>query len=220
MGSIEMPPGMTYAFTGQQEMQTDAFRSMGLALLLSVVFVYMVLASQFGSFIQPLVIMLALPLAVVGGLLALLALGKPLDMTAMIGLMLLMGIVVKNSILLVDKSNRLRREKGMGIDEAMLTAGPIRLRPILMTSLALILGMLPVALGLGSGGDFRQPMAVVVIGGLVTSTLLTLLVVPVAYSLVEGAMARRRARGEAKAARRAAEEAAPQQRTEEAAGAA
>jgi len=104
--------------------------------------------------------------------------------------MLLMGLVTKNSILLVDLTNRLRREHGLARDDALMHAGPIRLRPILMTTLALILGMLPVAIGLGSGSDFRQPMAIVVIGGLITSTLLTLVIVPTAYSLVEGAMER------------------------------
>jgi HAE1 family hydrophobic/amphiphilic exporter-1 len=172
MDAAVFPAGASYKFTGQQEMQSEAFRSMGLAMLLSVVFVYMVLASQFGSFIQPFVIMLALPLAIIGGLLALLAFGMPLDMTALIGLMLLMGLVTKNSILLVDLTNRLRREHGLAITDALTHAGPIRLRPILMTTLALILGMLPVAIGLGSGSDFRQPMAIVVIGGLITSTIL------------------------------------------------
>jgi HAE1 family hydrophobic/amphiphilic exporter-1 len=190
MDAAVFPAGASYELTGQQEMQNDAFRSMGLAMLLSVVFVYMVLASQFGSFIQPFVIMLALPLAVIGGLLALLVFNMPLDMTALIGLMLLMGLVTKNSILLVDLTNRLRREEGMARNEALMHAGPIRLRPILMTTLALILGMLPVAIGLGSGSDFRQPMALVVIGGLITSTILTLVVVPTAYSLVEGGMER------------------------------
>jgi HAE1 family hydrophobic/amphiphilic exporter-1 len=190
MDAAVFPPGASYKLTGQQEMQSDAFRSMGLAMLLSVVFVYMVLASQFGSFIQPFIIMLALPLAIIGGLLALLIFNKPLDMTALIGLMLLMGVVVKNSILLVDLTNRLRREQGMGRNEALMHAGPIRLRPILMTTLALILGMLPVAIGLGSGSDFRQPMALVVMGGLITSTVLTLVVVPTAYSLVEGGLER------------------------------
>ncbi len=188
--STEFPAGVTYSFTGEKELQDEAFSALGISMLLAVVFVYMVLASQFGSFIQPFVIMLALPLAFTGGLLALMLSGNSLDMTAMIGLILLMGLVTKNSILLVDLTNRMRRDRGMSRDEALLAAGPIRLRPILMTTLALILGMLPVAVGIGSGSDFRQPMAIVVIGGLITSTLLTLVVVPTAYSLVEGAMGR------------------------------
>ena len=118
-----MPAGVTWKFTGEQKLQNDSFRSMGMAMLLAVVFVYMVLASQFGSFIQPLVIMLALPLAAIGGLLALLAFSKPLDMTAMIGLILLMGLVTKNSILLVDLTNKMRRQRGLARDAALLPPG-------------------------------------------------------------------------------------------------
>ncbi|MEA3334533.1 MAG: efflux RND transporter permease subunit [Chloroflexota bacterium] len=188
--NTQFPPDVSWKFSGEQEMQDEAFTAMGTAMLLAMVFVYMVLASLFGSFVQPLVIMLALPLAAIGGLLALLIFNFPLDMTAMIGLILLMGLVTKNSILLVDLTNKLRRDKGVPRDDALMIAGPIRLRPILMTTLALILGMLPVAIGLGSGSGFRQPMAITVIGGLITSTLLTILLVPTAYSLVEGATGR------------------------------
>jgi HAE1 family hydrophobic/amphiphilic exporter-1 len=144
----------------------------------------MVLASQFGSFTQPIVMMLALPLSLLGAFLALILTGIPFDLTAMIGIIMLFGLVTKNSILLVDFANRLRRQ-GMARDQALLTAGPIRLRPVLMTSFALILGSLPVALGLGAGGSFRQPLALVVIGGLITSTVLTLLLVPTAYALLD-----------------------------------
>lgn len=184
LATLQLPPGVSISFGGQTEMMNESFNSLALSMLLSVVFVYMVLASQFGSFTQPLVLMLALPLSFIGAFLALLLVRFAFDMTAMIGLILLMGLVTKNSILLVDFTNRLR-DQGMSRDEALLTAGPIRLRPILMTTLALILGMLPVALGLGAGGSFRAPMAVAVIGGLVTSTVLTLLLVPVAYSIMD-----------------------------------
>ncbi|MCU0502723.1 MAG: efflux RND transporter permease subunit, partial [Anaerolineae bacterium] len=211
--ALPLPNGAAYSFTGEQEMQEEAFKNLLIAMLLAVVFIYMVLASQFGSFVQPLVIMLALPLAIIGGLLALLLFRLPLDMTAMIGLILLMGLVTKNSILLVDLTNRLRRERGMGRDAALKTAGPVRLRPILMTTLALILGMLPVAIGLGSGGDFRRSMAVTVIGGLITSTILTLLIVPTAYSLVEGAIERIRASRAARQARAEAAAAAKEKET-------
>ena len=208
MEGTPLPAGVTWKFTGELELQNESFSAMGIAMLLAVVFVYMVLASQFGSFVQPLVIMLALPLAAIGGLLALLIFNLPLDMTAMIGLILLMGLVTKNSILLVDLTNKLRRQRGMARDAALLAAGPIRLRPILMTTLALILGMLPVSLGLGTGSSFRQPMAVTVIGGLITSTILTVLLVPTAYSLVEGALARSQRSREERAARQVAKEAA------------
>jgi HAE1 family hydrophobic/amphiphilic exporter-1 len=184
LAKLDLPPSVTVSFGGTTEMMNESFKSLLFSMVLSVVFVYMVLASQFGSFTQPLVLMLALPLSFIGAFLALLIVRFAFDMTAMIGLILLMGLVTKNSILLVDFTNRLR-DQGMSRDEALLTAGPIRLRPILMTTLALILGMLPVALGLGAGGSFRAPMAVAVIGGLITSTILTLLLVPVAYSIMD-----------------------------------
>lgn len=185
INSWQMPTGMEVRLGGDAADQAEAFGSMFLALILGVVFVYMVLASQFGSFIQPLLIMLAMPLAIAGAIVALLIAGRPLDMTAMIGFIMLMGLVVKNSVLLVDFANRARR-KGATADEAMLIAGPVRLRPILMTSLSMILAMIPIALGLSAGGEFRQPMAIAIMGGMITSTLLTLLVVPLAYGVVIG----------------------------------
>jgi HAE1 family hydrophobic/amphiphilic exporter-1 len=189
MNRLKLPPGVTVDFGGEVQQFNESFSALIISLLLSVVFVYMILASQFGSFTQPLVMMLALPLSLLGAFLALLLTGISFDLTAMIGIILLFGLVTKNSILLVDFANRLRRQ-GMPRDQALLTAGPIRLRPVLMTSLSLILGALPVALGLGTGGSFRQPLALVVIGGLITSTMLTLLLVPVAYSLLDMVLAR------------------------------
>ncbi|CAG0944541.1 partial Efflux pump membrane transporter BepG, partial [Anaerolineae bacterium] len=189
LAQMQLPPGVTITFGGQTQSMEESFGSLLFSMFLSVVFVYMVLASQFGSFTQPLVLMLALPLSIIGAFLALLIVNFAFDMTAMIGIILLMGLVTKNSILLVDFANNLRAQ-GMNRDEALLTAGPIRLRPILMTTLSLILGLLPVALGLGAGGSFRAPMAVAVIGGLITSTLLTLVLVPVAYSILDIIMER------------------------------
>jgi HAE1 family hydrophobic/amphiphilic exporter-1 len=186
---LKLPPGVTAQFGGQVQQFNDSFRSLFISLLLSVVFVYMVLASQFGSFTQPFVMMLALPLSLLGAFLALLVTRIPFDLTAMIGIIMLFGLVTKNSILLVDFANRLRRS-GMSRDQALLAAGPIRLRPVLMTSLSLILGSLPVALGLGAGGTFRQPLALVVIGGLITSTVLTLLLVPTAYAILDAVQTR------------------------------
>jgi HAE1 family hydrophobic/amphiphilic exporter-1 len=199
--TVKLPPGVTVNFGGNVQTFNESFTSLFESLLLSIVFVYMVLASQFGSFTQPLVMMLALPLSLLGAFLALLIVGIPFDVTAMIGIIMLFGLVTKNSILLIDFTNRLRKQ-GMPRDQALLTAGPIRLRPVLMTSLALILGSLPVALGLGSGGSFRQPLALVVIGGLITSTVLTLLLVPVAYSILDIVLQRfgRAAKEEAQAA--------------------
>lgn len=189
IAKLKLPEGVAVDFGGQVQQFAESFSSLLVSLLLSVVFVYMVLASQFGSFTQPLVMMLALPLSLLGAFLILIVTRIPFDLTAMIGIIMLFGLVTKNSILVVDFTNRLRRG-GMARDQALLTAGPIRLRPVLMTSLALILGSLPVALGLGAGGSFRQPLALVVIGGLVTSTFLTLLLVPVAYAILDIVLAR------------------------------
>jgi HAE1 family hydrophobic/amphiphilic exporter-1 len=157
------------------------------AFVLAIVLVYMVLASQFNSFIQPFIIMVAQPLAIIGGVVALWATGHTLNMFSMIGLVLLMGLVAKNSILLVDLTNQ-RRDSGKSIEQSLKEACPIRLRPILMTSLTIILAMLPAAFGVGAGSDSNAPMAVAVIGGMLSSTLLSLVVVPAVYSLVEGAL--------------------------------
>lgn len=183
LAQMRLPSDVTWRFGGQVQQTQSSLETLLGSLTLSVIFMYMVLASQFGSYTQPIVLMLALPLAVIGAFGALLLTGTNADMTAVIGIILLLGLAVKNSILLVDFANRLRAQ-GMGTYDALLIAGPTRLRPILMTTFALILGMTPVALGLGAGGSFRAPMAIAVIGGLITSTLLTLVVVPTFYSLL------------------------------------
>jgi len=152
-----------------------------------------VLASQFNSFLQPLIVMTAQPLAIVGGLFALWITGSSLNMISVIGLLLLMGLVAKNSILLVDLTNQLR-DAGKPVDDALREACPVRLRPVLMTSLTVILALLPAALGIGAGADTNGPLSIAVIGGMVSSTLLTLVVVPVVYSLVEEGLAKLRAR--------------------------
>lgn len=187
------PPGYEYSVGHMTEMQQTMFVNMFTALAIAVVFIYIVLAAQFNSFTHPFTIMLALPLAVVGALIAIFILGTTFDMMTMVGLILLMGLVNKNAILLVDYSLQ-QLDKGKSIKEALLVAGPVRMRPILMTTAAMIMGMFPTALGLGEGGEFRQGMAVAVIGGLITSTLLTLVVVPVVFSIVEGWRRRRRPR--------------------------
>jgi HAE1 family hydrophobic/amphiphilic exporter-1 len=150
----------------------------------------MVLASQFNSYSQPLIIMVAQPLAIIGGIAALNLFDHTLNVFSMTGLVLLMGLVAKNSILLVDRTNQLRDE-GMAIDAALLEACPMRLRPILMTSFTIIFAMMVPALGLGAGVELSAPMAVAVVGGMVTSTLLSLIVVPAVYSLVENLRVRR-----------------------------
>ena len=193
IGTIQMPPNFEWGFAGDVEMMQESAAAMGLAMILAVAFIYIVLASQFESFLHPFIIMLSMPLALVGALLLLFATGKNIGMPAMIGVVMLMGLVTKNAILLIDYTNRLRREEGLPVKEALLKAGPIRLRPIVMTTIAMVMGMMPSALGTGEGSEFRSPISIATIGGLITSTLLTLVVVPVAYLLVEGAVARLRA---------------------------
>jgi hydrophobic/amphiphilic exporter-1 (mainly G- bacteria), HAE1 family len=184
LGALALPKDVTYDFGGQVEMNAEMFQTLTISLALAVIFVYMILASQFGSFLQPFALMLALPLSIVGAILGLLAANKLFDMVAFIGLIMLMGLVTKNSILLIDYTNVLRR-RGMARAEAILEAGATRLRPILMTSLAMILGMIPVAFGIGASSNFRSGIGFTIIGGLVSSTVLTLVIVPVFYVIVD-----------------------------------
>jgi HAE1 family hydrophobic/amphiphilic exporter-1 len=184
-----MPAGYRVQMTGRSEEFGKTARYMLFAFVTALVLVYMVLASQFNSFLQPLVIMVAQPLAIIGGVGALWLTGHSLNIYSMIGLVLLVGLVAKNSILLVDLANQLR-VAGSGIREALEEACPVRMRPVLMTSLTIILALLPAALGYGAGADTNGPLAVAVLGGMVSSTLLTLVVVPAVYSLVEGGVVR------------------------------
>jgi multidrug efflux pump subunit AcrB len=185
IAAMKLPPGVSIAYDGQIKMMNETNGNMGTALLLGVVFIYIVLASQFESFIHPLTIMLTLPLAFVGAILGLFMAGTTMAMGAMIGIILLMGLVTKNAILLIDRAIVRVRENGETPLQAILEAGPERLRPILMTSAAMVLGMLPTALGKGEGSEFRSPMAIAVIGGVISSTLLSLIVVPAFYVAIE-----------------------------------
>lgn len=182
--NINLPKDVTYIFGGQVEQTGEQFQSLFISLILAVIFVYMVLASQFNSFTQPFSIMLALPLSIIGAIIALLVGNKLFDTVAFIGLIMLMGLVTKNSILLIDFTNVLRK-KGYNRFDAIVEAGSTRLRPIIMTTLAMILGMVPVAFGFGTSTDFRAPIGYTIIGGLISSTLLTLVIVPVVYSLID-----------------------------------
>ncbi|HYV48927.1 MAG TPA: efflux RND transporter permease subunit [Myxococcaceae bacterium] len=184
LGKIDKPAGFQFVFGGQTKNMRETFSNLLLALFVAVVFIYFVLASQFESFIHPFTIMAALPLAIVGALLLLFLTGMAINMPSMIGVVLLLGLVTKNSILLVDYTNELRA-RGKSMAEALLEAGPTRLRPILMTSAAMVLGMLPTALSRGEGSEFRAPMSTAVIGGVITSTILTLVVVPVVYTWMD-----------------------------------
>ena len=177
-----LPEGVKLAFSGGAETFKEAFLGLAIALVLGVLVAYMVLGAQFNSFIHPVLVLLALPFSVTGAVLALVIGRQSLNMFSMIGIVLLMGIVKKNSILLVDFTNE-QRKRGLGVDEALKAACPVRLRPILMTSVATIAAAIPPALALGPGAETRVPMALVIIGGVAVSTLLTLFVVPCAYSL-------------------------------------
>ena len=181
---LRMAPGYDVVAGGDTEELEIMFSNMFQALMLAVVFIYLILASQFGSFTHPLAIMLSLPLSLVGVAVMLYFTQDTLNIMSMIGLIMLMGLVTKNAILLVDFTNQARRE-GMPRHQALLQAGTTRLRPIVMTTLAMIFGMLPLAFAIGAGAEMRAPMARAVIGGLITSTLLSLLVVPVVYTLLD-----------------------------------
>ncbi|MDJ0911897.1 MAG: efflux RND transporter permease subunit [Woeseiaceae bacterium] len=181
---IAMPAGVSALVSGQSEEMTESFRSMQFALALAVFLVYLVMASQFESLIHPFVILFTIPLALVGAVLALFVTGTTINIVALIGVIMLAGIVVNNAIVLVDLINQLRAA-GKERFDAIMEAGAARLRPILMTSLTTALGLLPMAIGFGEGSEVRAPMAITVIGGLLVSTLLTLLVIPVVYSLLD-----------------------------------
>jgi HAE1 family hydrophobic/amphiphilic exporter-1 len=185
IASIQMPPGYRLEQGGQVESQQEVFGNIFIALGIAVMLMYLILVVQFGSFLDPIAILVSLPLSLFGVVLALLLTRDSLNIMSLIGVILLMGIVAKNAILLIDFA-KWGHERGMGRHEALVEAGRIRLRPILMTTLALIAGMVPVALGHGEGGDFRAPLGRAVIGGVITSTLLTLFVIPTVYDILAG----------------------------------
>ena len=182
-GDVPLPAGYTLRQGGETEDQQEVFGRILTALAVAIMLMYFVLVVQFGSFLDPLSILLSLPLSLIGVMLALLVTGSTLNLMSMIGVILLMGIVAKNAILLIDFA-KWSEESGMERREALIQAGRVRLRPILMTTFALIAGMVPVALGRGEGADFRAPLGIAVIGGVITSTVLTLLVIPTVYEIL------------------------------------
>ena len=188
INQVGLPPGYHFVFGGDVQNLEETKGYVLEALMLAVVFIYLILASLFGSFLQPLAIMIALPMSFIGAALGLLVTGGSISVMAMIGVIMLMGLVTKNGILLIDFTNQ-QREGGSSRTEALLAAARIRLRPIIMTTVAMIFGMIPLALAIGEGAEQRAPMAHVVIGGLITSTILTLFVVPVVYTLLDDAAA-------------------------------
>jgi hydrophobe/amphiphile efflux-1 (HAE1) family protein len=184
MKAMQLPDGVRFDVGGDAQQMDETMAGFGVALGIAVIFIYLVLASQFGSFLQPIAIMVSLPLSLIGVLVALLVTKTTLNIFSVIGVVMLMGLVTKNAILLVDFANHGQRAGRSQID-ALMEAGQVRLRPILMTTLAMIFGMLPMAIGMGEGGETQAPMGRAVIGGVITSTLLTLVVVPVAYTYLD-----------------------------------
>jgi hydrophobic/amphiphilic exporter-1 (mainly G- bacteria), HAE1 family len=182
VAKLQLPPSVVMTQGGQVKNQNEVFVSMFSAIMLAILLMYLILVMQFGSFIDPIPILISLPLSLIGVVLALIITGDTLNIMSMIGIMLLMGIVAKNAILLIDFA-KVNHEKGMPLREALIEAGAIRLRPIVMTTVALIAGMIPVAIGAGEGADFRAPLGRAVIGGTITSTILTLLVIPTMYEI-------------------------------------
>jgi predicted RND superfamily exporter protein len=182
--SIDFPQGFGVGLGGASRDQSELFAEMFTALIMGIFVMYLVLVMQFGSFTAPIAIMLSLPLSLIGVVLALNLTGGTLNLMSFIGVIMLMGLVAKNAILLLD-CTREEEKRGIDREEALMHAGRVRFRPIMMTTFALIAGMMPVAIGIGEGGEFYSPMAVAIIGGVITSTLLTLLVVPSFYDSIE-----------------------------------
>jgi multidrug efflux pump subunit AcrB len=181
---MDYPPGFGLDVGGSGKDQKEVFSAMGISLISGIGLMYLVLVMQFGSFTAPGAVMLSLPLSLIGVVVGLILTGGTLNLMSFIGVIMLMGLVAKNAILLLDAARK-REEEGFGREEALMHAGRMRLRPILMTTFALIAGMMPVAIGMGEGGEFYRPMAIAIIGGTITSTFLTLLVVPTFYDSIE-----------------------------------
>jgi HAE1 family hydrophobic/amphiphilic exporter-1 len=186
LAAIPIPPGVRLTTGGQVEQQAEVFTNIFIALGVAVALMYLILVVQFGSFLDPIAILISLPLSLIGVMGALAITGNTINLMSLIGVILLAGIVAKNAILLIDFAKWARERNGLPLREALIEAGAIRLRPILMTTFALIAGMVPVALGRGEGAQFRAPLGVAVIGGVLTSTVLTLLVIPTFYEILDG----------------------------------
>ena len=183
LSDLSLPSGVTYAFEGENEQIMSSLGDLALMLLLGVLLVYFIMVAQFQSLKSPFIVMFTIPLAFTGGLIALLLCGQTISIIAMIGFVMLVGVIVNNGIVLVDYINQLRLA-GMGRVEAIVEAGKTRMRPILMTSITTILGLIVMALGIGTGTEMMQPIAIVCIGGLIYATALTLFVVPVIYDMM------------------------------------
>jgi HAE1 family hydrophobic/amphiphilic exporter-1 len=185
VAEVPLPPGVRFTQGGEAEQQAEVFTSIIIALGVAIGLMYFILVVQFGSFLDPIAILISLPLSLIGVMTALAITGNTINIMSMIGLILLAGIVAKNAILLIDFAKYSREQLGLPLREALIEAGAIRLRPILMTTFALVAGMVPIALGTGEGAQFRAPLGVAVIGGVITSTVLTLLVIPTFYDIMD-----------------------------------
>ncbi|MGB1700572.1 MAG: efflux RND transporter permease subunit, partial [Nannocystaceae bacterium] len=196
VAELSLPDGVSYAITGQSEEWATSSKSLYVALALSIFLVYVIMASQFESLVYPLIILVSIPLALAGVVVTLVLAKIPLSVVVFLGVIMLAGIVVNNAIVFVDYVNRLKL-RGLSTSAALEEAGAVRLRPILMTTLTTVLGLVPMALATGDGAEIRQPMAITVIAGLACSTLLTLIVIPTVYALVDRLMGERAARSRA-----------------------
>jgi HAE1 family hydrophobic/amphiphilic exporter-1 len=185
LSDLTLPAEYSTNITGEEKLREEEFGSLKFALLLAIILVYMVMAAQFESFLHPFVILLTIPLAGVGTVFLMLIMGTPFNIMSYIGAIMLAGIAVNDSIILVDRINRNRRQ-GDQIDDAIVSAGQTRIRPIIMTSITTVLALLPLTIGFGEGASLRSPMALAVIGGLFTSTALTLIVIPAVYRIIAG----------------------------------
>ena len=193
LSGLALPEGFSILFGGEYQEQLAARRDFSIAILMALALVYMLMAAQFERFLDPLVVMAAVPMALVGVVPTLLLTGTTMNIQSVMGLVMLIGIVVNNAIVLVDAINLLRRDYRMGTADAVVEAGRLRLRPILMTTLTTVLGLLPLAIGLGTGAEIQAALARVVIGGLIASTLVTLVLIPVTYTTLHGWVARAKA---------------------------
>jgi HAE1 family hydrophobic/amphiphilic exporter-1 len=215
LDAVQLPPGASYRIGGVSADQADAFADLGLAVLAAIAIVFVIMVATFRSILQPIILLISIPFAATGAIALLLATGTPLGVPALIGVLMLVGIVVTNAIVLMDLINQYRIS-GMGVQEAVIEGGRHRLRPILMTAIATIFALLPMAFGLtGEGGFISQPLAVVVIGGLISSTLLTLVLVPTLYTMVENRKEKSRAKRQARRLRKAGDADAPKHAADE-----
>ncbi|MEP1140034.1 MAG: efflux RND transporter permease subunit, partial [Balneola sp.] len=188
--NYQLPEGYSIVFSGEYQEQQKAAADFNMSIIMALILIYMVMAGQFERFLDPLVVMCAVPLAVIGVVPTLLLTGTTINIQSLMGIIMLIGIVVNNAIVLVDYVNLLRREKGMSVTESVIEAGRLRLRPILMTTLTTVLGLLPLSFGIGAGAEIQASLARVVIGGLTASTLVTLVFIPVVYVSVDQALDR------------------------------